>query len=69
MEQIELIADNGKWYTKEPSNEWQRFFYHKVKVSADKASEFTQVTDEYKADYERRRAEYFKQLNEQEDED
>jgi len=64
---IELTAPEGKWYTKEPTNEWQRYFYNKVKVAENKAEEFELWTDEQKADYERRRAEYMKQLNDEEE--
>jgi hypothetical protein len=68
MEQIELTAPEGKWLTKEPTNVWQRYFYQKVKVPQNKADEFEIWTDEQKADYERRRAEYMNQFNDDEEE-
>lgn len=67
MELIELNAEDGKWLTKEPTKEWQRTFNKRVKVPRQLADTFTLVTDEEKADYERRRNEYMKQLNEEEE--
>ena len=69
MEWITLTADEGKWYTKEPTKEWQRRFWSEISTTTGQAAEYVQVTDEWKADYERRRAEYLKQINEQDEEE
>lgn len=66
MELIPLQAEEGKWLTKEPSNVWQRYFWKRVNVPINERDKYKQVTDKEKADYERRRAEYMNQFNEEE---
>lgn len=67
IELIELIAEDGMWYTKTPSTEWNRYFWNRVKVPKSEVSNFELVTDAYKVKYESDRVNHFNQLTEEED--